>query len=256
MKKLIYLLTIITLLVSCEKKSADELTNDQGLTSIEIKESDAKSSSGRYSISGATVVTPGTVVSFSLTLLSLTRGIISLNPDNPDLWKKKSRIGGSRKVSIEIKPSFTCGEITFTTGNGCTDTFYVTTAGSICDCDVTPTKGYPPCICNPQPLTTPSLIIFDNFLGSNPVNGDFCINTTANVLRVNDVDCVSDYIWSISPTVFGTDLEKSPISPNTALLKVSQPGEYVVSVKAVQDGEVSPARFISLTAENCFGGGF
>ncbi|WP_271765924.1 hypothetical protein [Aquimarina algiphila] len=256
MKKLIYLLTVITLFVSCEKESADELTNDQGLTSVEIKESDAKSSSipcaASSLIMGPAIVTPDSDHRYTFIdseTNQLIRFSISERTDD-NIWGTtavQTDSNGNLYADINFSPNFTCGTIFLDYLDGCSVSFVITTnADDVCSCiDGSPAPSIP------GPIT------FDNFLGTNPTSGDFCINTTANVLLIDEVPCAADYIWSISPTVFGTELDPSPINKTSALLKVSQPGEYVVSVRAISsNGDASGIRSITLTAENCFGGGF
>ncbi|WP_282080882.1 hypothetical protein [Aquimarina algiphila] len=251
MKNLLYLLVFTILFISCEKDSLEVNNKDSKLIVESGLESFDNKSSPTCSFSGPEIVTPGTVVEYAFTHSEYSGFSIRLNgsylpEDSPFMEWDSNFIWVSptvSKVKLRFLPGFTCGVINFSTNDGCNLDIMVR-ADSACNCT------------NEAPAR-PDPIIFDSFLGSSPVNGDFCTNTTANALRVPNGDCVSDYIWSISPTVFGTDLEKSPISPNTALLKVSQPGEYVVSVKAVgENGLVSGVTSIALTAENCFGGGF
>ena len=156
-----------------------------------------------------------------------------------------SIIGSSTNstVTVRFSSQFQGGELQVIVGN-CISILElgVCSGGIECPPNVAPLR--------PGPIT------FDIFLGSRPNNGDFCVNTVANALWVSNVDCAVDYIWTISPSVFGTQLRKT-IHPATALLEVSQAGEYVVSVRAVgSNGQVSNARSIMLTAENCGGGGF
>ncbi|KAA1244708.1 hypothetical protein [Aquimarina sp. RZ0] len=148
----------------------------------------------------------------------------------------------SNFVTIRFTSQFRGGEIQVIVGN-CTSILELSSCGVV-EC--------PP---NTAPAR-PGAITFDIFLGSRPNNGDFCTNTVSNALWVSNVECAVDYIWTISPSGFGIKLEKSPVHPATALVEVNQPGEYIVSVKAVSaSGLISTARSISLIAENCNNGG-
>ncbi|WP_299311263.1 hypothetical protein [uncultured Aquimarina sp.] len=153
--------------------------------------------------------------------------------------------GSSTSINVVVRfnSQFNGGELQVVVGNCISIVQLGVCSGGIqCPTNVAPSR--------PGPIT------FDIFLGSQPTTGNFCTNTVANVLWISNVECAVDYIWTISPSIFGTKLTQSPVHPGTALLQVSRPGEYVVSVKSVgSNGLVSPERSISLLAENCSGGG-
>lgn len=244
MKKSIYLLPILLSVLlffqSCENDS-DELTKDIiNNKQIESSDQNLQTKDPGCDLDGPFCGVPNALVSFTYTTDVGNQSIHwSVQSGNMTLVGGQ----GTAVATFRLANNFTGGFVNIDAlgSNDCNNSREIT----LCPC---PTNVPPP---------TPGPITFDIFLGSNPTNADFCTNTIANALWIDGVYCATDYIWSISPNVFGTELEQSPISPTTALLKVSQPGEYIVSVRAVGgNGMVSGTRSITLTAENCFGGGF
>lgn len=174
------------------------------------------------------------------------------NSNTPIIWSIINGSNGMQVIgsstgdsyTIRFTASFTGGVIRVVSGNcDLRLTINVTGGGIVNDC------------ANTVP-DRPGQIDFDAFLGSKPSeNADFCVNTRANILAISSVECAESYIWSITPTVFGTQLQPNPSNGLSATLKVTQPGNYVVSVRAVNaNGQASQTRSISLTAEQCRGG--
>ncbi len=94
----------------------------------------------------------------------------------------------------------------------------------------------------------PDPIVFDTFTPPNPVGGDFCTTTIANLLEVPPVSCATGYNWTISPSGSGVNLE---VNGRRASLNVFNPGSYTVSVKATNCNGTSATRALTLTAVNC-----
>ncbi len=86
----------------------------------------------------------------------------------------------SDTVQVNFTTEFNYGELQVVVEN-CISILQLTACGEIlCPVNIAPSR--------PGPIT------FDIFLGSRPTVGNFCTNTVANVLWVENVDCAVDYI--------------------------------------------------------------
>ncbi len=139
MKKLFYLLSLTILFISCEKDNLKQEINNKDL--ITIEESSSKNrginpiSISSCSISGPTIVTPGSTVEYTFftsdnpTLFALDNG------DSPHASFGDGYIdeNGNWVYQVIFESAFTCLTINFADGNGCRYNLAVATADNL-DC--------------------------------------------------------------------------------------------------------------------------
>lgn len=154
-------------------------------------------------------------------------------------------IGASNQKSVTLyfTQAFTQAEIKVVFGD-CDERFTLTDARLDCDCSVYPTPplAYP--IYSQFGSPVPSGYSEGN-LGSNYI----CTTTINNELSVPYERCAS-YNWQISP---GGNQGKVFPSGNSAIVTVSQPGTYTVTLTTTNVAGSRVEKFI-LYAEDCDGG--
>lgn len=156
----------------------------------------------------------------------------------------------SRTFTVRFNSGFTIGAIRLETNysGNCNLEFSVYLTGTYIDCNKINTPPVPSPIYSDFGSPVPLNYIQDN-LGDNYI----CTTTINNTLSVPYEPCTS-YSWSISPA--GTQGKIFP-SLNTAIVTVSQPGTYTVTLTTTNNVGTRIEIF-KLYAEDCNtnGGGF
>ncbi|TSE04008.1 MULTISPECIES: hypothetical protein [Aquimarina] len=255
MKKLIYLLFVTTLFISCEKDSNDELTNDQNLTTIYLKangsENFIQKNSSNCFISGPTIVQPNTFETYIIRNTQVYGGTLRLDTDDSSIWRfagvTAPDASGNITARIFFGSNFKCGSFNVNLSNDfgetCETSIDIST-GDNCTCITTPPA--PEAIDSRFGTPVPPGYVQGN-LGGNSI----CTNTIDNTLSV-PLDSCSSYSWSITPS--GTHLATILPSRNEAVVIIKQPGEYVVRLVTSNNAGQRTEQYV-LFAENCNGGG-